>query len=137
MSKDPRVHLVQILECIERIESFVIDGEAAFYQDARTQDAVLHNLAVIGEIAKRVDVSYRAEHPTIPWRSMAGLRDVLIHQYDRVRLNLVWAAVEENLPALKVEIVKVLPPLDQLARELGGEEAVSYTHLTLPTSDLV
>ena len=123
MSKDPRVHLVQILECIERIESFVIDGEAAFYQDARTQDAVLHNLAVIGEIAKRVDVSYRAEHPTIPWRSMAGLRDVLIHQYDRVRLNLVWAAVEENLPALKVEIVKVLPPLDQLARELGGEEA--------------
>ena len=123
MSKDPRVYLVQILECIERIESFVIDGEAAFYQDARTQDAVLHNLAVIGEIAKRVDVSYRAEHPTIPWRSMAGLRDVLIHQYDRVRLNLVWAAVEESLPALKVEIVKALPPLDQLARELGGEEA--------------
>ena len=123
MSKDPRVYLVQILECIERIESFVIDGEAAFYQDARTQDAVLHNLAVIGEIAKRVDVSYRAEHPTIPWRSMAGLRDVLIHQYDRVRLNLVWAAVEESLPALKVEIVKALPPFDQLARELGGEGA--------------
>ncbi len=54
---------------------------------------------------------------------MAGLRDVLIHQYDRVRLNLVWAAVEESLPALKVEIVKALPPFDQLARELGGEGA--------------
>ena len=122
MNKDPRVYLVQILECIQRIESFVIDGEAEFYRDGRTQDAVLHNLAVIGEIAKRVDAAYRSQHPTIPWRRMAGLRDVLIHQYDRVRLNLVWAAVEESLPALKEEILKALPPLDQLARELGGEE---------------
>ena len=121
MTKDPRVYLVQILECIQRIEAFTTDGEAAFFQDARTQDAVLHNLAVIGEIAKRVDAAYRAEHPTIPWRSMAGLRDVLIHQYDRVRLNLVWAAVEESLPALKEEILKALPPLDQLARELEEE----------------
>ncbi len=122
MSKDQRVYLVQLLECIERIEAFTADGEAAFFQDARTQDAVLHNLAVIGEIAKRVDVAYRAEHPDIPWRSMAGLRDVLIHQYDRVRLNLVWAAVEDSLPDLKAGILKALPPLDQLARELGGEE---------------
>ena len=122
MTKDQRVYLVQILECIQRIESFVIDGEAEFYRDARTQDAVLHNLAVIGEIAKRVDVAYRSQHPSIPWRSMAGLRDVLIHQYDRVSLNLVWAAVEESIPELKEEILKVLPPLDQLARELGGEE---------------
>ena len=64
MTKDPRVYLVQILECIERIESFVIDGEAEFYRDGRTQDAVLHNLAVIGEIAKRVDAAYRSQHPT-------------------------------------------------------------------------
>ena len=121
MTKDQRVYLVQILECIQRIESFVIDGEAEFYRDARTQDAVLHNLAVIGEIAKRVDVAYRSQHPSIPWRSMAGLRDVLIHQYDRVRLNLVWAAVEDSLPELKEEILKSLPPLAQLARELGEE----------------
>lgn len=57
MNKDPRVYLVQILDCIQRIEEFTSDGKAAFFGDARTQDAVLHNLAVIGEAAKRVDVS--------------------------------------------------------------------------------
>jgi uncharacterized protein with HEPN domain len=122
MNKDPRVYLVQILECIQRIEMFTSDGMTAFYQDERTQDAVLHNLAVIGEAAKRVDMAYRAQHPTIPWRSMSGLRDVLIHQYDRVRLELVWAAVENSLPALKEEILKALPPLDQLESELGGSD---------------
>ncbi len=123
MTHDPRVHLVQILECIQRIEIFTADGERAFYQDARTQDAVLHNLAVIGEVAKRVDSAFRAAHTAIPWRSMAGLRDVLIHQYDRVRLDLVWTAVVESLPELKTEILRALPPLDDLERELGsGEE---------------
>jgi uncharacterized protein with HEPN domain len=123
MNKDSRVYLAQILECIQRIEAFTSDGEASFYQDARTQDAVLHNLAVIGEAAKRVDTTFRAEHPNIPWRSMTGLRDVLIHQYDRVRLDLVWAAVENSLPSLREEISKILPPLDDLERELGGDES--------------
>ena len=123
MTKDPRVYLVQILECIERIEIFTSDGQAAFLRDARTQDAVLHNMAVIGEIAKRVDEAYRAQHPSIPWRSMAGLRDVLIHQYDRVRLDLVWEAVISSLPELKTEILKLLPPLDALEMELGGTDS--------------
>jgi uncharacterized protein with HEPN domain len=122
MNKDSRVYLAQILEAVQRIEAFTSDGKTAFYRDARTQDAVLHNLAVIGEAAKRVDASFRAEHPNIPWRSMAGLGDVLIHQYNRVRLDLVWAAVENSLPDLKAEIVNILPSLDDLERELGGNE---------------
>ncbi len=122
MTRDSRIPLVQILECIARIEVFTVDGETAFYRDARTQDAVLHNLAVIGEAAKRVDAEFRAQHPDIPWRSMAGLRDVLIHQYDRVRLDLVWTAVMDSLPALKEEIIKILPPLDDLEKELGNPD---------------
>lgn len=121
MSKDARIYLVQILECIQRIELFTTEGEKAFYEDERTQDAVLHNLAVIGEAAKRVDDAYRALHPNIPWRGMAALRDVLIHQYDRVRLDLVWTTVIDGLPALKEAIIRVLPPLDELEQELGGE----------------
>jgi len=119
MTRDSRIPLVQILECIERIETFTIDGKSAFYRDVRTQDAVLHNLAVIGEAAKRVDAEFRARYPDIPWRSMAGLRDVLIHQYDRVRLDLVWTAVKDSLPVLKEEIIKILPPSDELEKELG------------------
>lgn len=53
---------------------------------------------------------------------MAGLRDVLIHQYDRVRLDLVWTAVDESLPSLKAEILKLIPSLDELKRELSANE---------------
>lgn len=122
MSKDPRVYLAHILECIEKIERFTADGEGRFRQDAMVQDAVLRNFEVIGEAAKRLDNAYRSAHPGIPWRALAGLRDVLIHQYEGVDLERVWAIVEEGLPDLKRAIVDLLPPLDQLERELAGEE---------------
>ncbi len=121
MSKDPRVYLAHILECIERIERFTADGKGRFRQDVMVQDAVLRNFEVIGEAAKRLDNAYRAAHPGIPWRAFAGLRDVLIHQYEGVDLERVWAIVEQGLPDVKRAIVDLLPPLDQLERELAGE----------------
>jgi len=85
------------------------------------QDAVLRNFEVIGEAAKRLDEAYRAAHPEIPWRALAGLRDVLIHQYEGVDLERVWAIVERDLPGLKGAISRLLPPLEELERELAGE----------------
>lgn len=90
--------------------------------DELVQDAVLRNFEVIGEAAKRLDDAYRAAHPEIPWRSLAGLRDVLIHQYEGVDLERVWAIVEGDLPGLKRAVAALLPPLDQLERELAGED---------------
>jgi len=89
------------------------------------QDAVLRNFEVIGEAAKRLDEAYRATHPEIPWRSLAGLRDVLIHQYESVDLERVWAMVEGELPGLGAAIAALLPPLDELERELAGEDETS------------
>lgn len=77
MSKDPRVSLAHTLECIQKIERFTAGGRAAFLTDELVQDAVLQNLEVIGEAAKRIDDTYRAAHPGIPWRALAGLHDVL------------------------------------------------------------
>jgi uncharacterized protein with HEPN domain len=85
------------------------------------QDAVLRNFGVIGEAAKRLDDAYRAAHPAIPWRALAGLRDVPIHQYEGVDLEKVWAIVEGGLPELREAIAALLPPLDQLERELAGK----------------
>jgi uncharacterized protein with HEPN domain len=82
----------------------------------------LRNLEVIGEAAKRLDDTYRATHPQIPWRALAGLRDVLIHQYESVDPERVWAIVEGELPGLREAIAVLLPPLDQLERELAGED---------------
>ena len=122
MRKDPRVYLAHILECIQKIERFTADGKGRFLSDELIQDAVLRNFEVIGEAAKRIDDAYRAAHPAIPWRALAGLRDVLIHPYEGVDLERVWAVVEGDLPGLKGAIAALLPPLEQLERELAGED---------------
>ena len=92
-----------------------------FLRDELVQDAVLRNFEVIGEAAKRLDDTYRADHPQIPWRAIAGLRDVLIHHYEGVNLEQVWNIVEKDLPGLKKSIKRLLPSLEQLERELAGE----------------
>lgn len=125
MTKDPRVYLAHILECIQRVERFTHEGRSRFFQDVMVQDAVLRNFEVIGEAAKRLDEAYWAVHPEIPRRSLAGLRDVLIHQYESVDLERVWAMVEGELPGLGEAIAALLPPLDQLERELAGEDETS------------
>ena len=125
MTKDPRVYLAHILECIQRVERFTHEGRSRFFQDVMVQDAVLRNFEVIGEAAKRLDDAYRAAHPQIPWRALSGLRDVLIHQYESVDLERVWAMVEGELPGLREAITALLPPLDQLERDLAGEDETS------------
>ncbi|HMD31782.1 MAG TPA: DUF86 domain-containing protein [Candidatus Acidoferrales bacterium] len=122
MTKDPRVYLAHILESIQRIERFTAEGKNRFLGDVMVQDAVLRNFEVIGEAAKRLDDAYRAAHPQIPWRALAGLRDVLIHAYEGVDLERVWAVVDSQLPGLRKTIAALLPPLDQLERELAGED---------------
>jgi len=121
MIKDPRVYLAHILECLHKIGRFTADGKDRFLQDSMAQDAVLRNLEIIGEAAKRVDDTVRQAQPQIPWRALAGLRDVLIHQYEGVDLVRVWAIVEQDLPRLTESLSALLPPFDQLERELAGD----------------
>ena len=82
MTADPRVYLAHILECARRIEHYIASGEDAFQRDTMIQDAVIRNFEVIGEAAKRLPDDYCANHAEIPWRLMAGFRDVLIHGYE-------------------------------------------------------
>jgi len=121
VTKDVRVYLAHILESIDKIERFTSDGRDCFLRDAMVHDAVVRNLEIIGEAAKRVDDAYRAAHPEVPWRALAGLRDVLIHQYEGVDLERVWAVVERDLPRVRTGIRALLPHLDALERELAGE----------------
>jgi uncharacterized protein with HEPN domain len=116
------VYLAHILERAQRIERYIRDGEAAFEREEIIQDAVIRNFEVIGEATKRVPDDYRARHPDIPWRLMAGFRDVLIHGYEGVDLGRVWSAEMRDLPAVRAAIAAILPPLDQLERELAGED---------------
>ncbi len=122
MSKDPRIYMAHILERIGRISSYTAGGKEAFFDDPLVQDAVVRNLEVIGEAAKRIPDDYRQAHPSIPWRGLAALRDILIHQYEGVSLPEVWSVVEAELPPIRDAIAMILPPLQQLEREINGED---------------
>ena len=81
--------------------------KAAFLADAKTQSAVLHQLLVIGEAVKRLSPEFRAAHPEVPWRLIAGTRDKLIHFYEGVDLEEVWKMVTSDLP----ELIRLIEPL--------------------------
>lgn len=80
----------------------------AFERDERTQSAVLYQLTILGEAAKRVSDPFRQQHPEVPWRKMSGTRDRIVHEYDRVSLDRVWEVLKDDLPAL----ISALEPLE-------------------------
>jgi uncharacterized protein with HEPN domain len=83
--------------------------KAAFFDDLKTQSAVLHQLLVMGEAVKRLSREFRAQHPTIPWLLIAGMRDHLIHAYDTVDLDEVWKTATRDVPELLAAIEPLLP----------------------------
>jgi len=85
--RDNRLYLADILESIQRIQSYTEGGIETFAQTPMIQDAVIRNLAVIGEATKQLPIDFRQRYPDIPWKKIAGLRDVLIHDYLRIDTN--------------------------------------------------
>ena len=109
--KDDRLYLIHISESIQRIESYAKDGRDAFRRSPLIQDAVIRNFEIIGEAAKQISPQLKQAHPEVPWRSVAGFRDVLIHQYTGVDLDEVWNVIERALPDLRRHIESVLTSL--------------------------
>ena len=107
MKKDA-IYLRHIRDAIARITSYAEGGRATFDADPKTQDAIIRNLEVIGEATKQLSEIVRTSAPSVPWKRIAGMRDILIHHYFGVRLDTVWAVVESELPVLRVAIDSML-----------------------------
>ncbi len=102
--------VLDILKAARRAQAFLGTlGLDDFLRDAKTQSSVLHQLLVLGEAVKRITDEFRAGHPANPRKRMAGLRDVLIHQYDDVDLAEVWNTLTRELPDLIAHLEPLAP----------------------------
>ena len=106
--KDQAVNLRHILEAIRRIKRYTAPGREAFHADTLVQDGVVRNLEIIGEATKRLSAPTRALRPEVPWKQIAGMRDVLIHDYMGVDPTEVWNVVDRDLGPLEETVRSLL-----------------------------
>lgn len=112
MSKGGEIsdYLNDIIAAIAEVEEFTSGmNYDDFAADKKTINAVIRSLEVLGEATKHVPAAVRRKHPDIPWKNMAAMRDVLIHNYMGVDLMTVWKVVQDRLPELKPLVEKLLP----------------------------
>lgn len=104
-----RDYLADIANSLERIAVYTRGlTYNRFMRDHKTQDAVVRNLEVIGEAAKKVGSNFRRKHPDVPWKEMAGLRDRLIHDYLGINYEIVWNIAATELPGLLGSVKQIL-----------------------------
>lgn len=102
MPGDPQVFLDDIVDACGKIERYIEGSDLQrFRSDEKTLDAVIRNLEVIGQAAKKLPLDIRRAMPAVEWQRIAGLRDVLIHEYFGIDVEIVWDVVTTRIPALR------------------------------------
>ena len=115
MSKrDLRLFLMEILEAIEKIERYIDSlSFEDFVKNEMVVDAVIRNLEIVGEAARNIPEEVRSKYSDIPWKRVVGFRNIVIHGYFDVDLEIVWVIAKERLPELKPLIKRMLKELEK------------------------
>jgi uncharacterized protein with HEPN domain len=106
--RDDAVYLQHILNCIQRLEADTSSGYEFFLTSPTHQDAVMRNLQIMAESTQRLSDEIKASQPQVPWKAIAAFRNVLVHDYLGVDIDIVWDVVNRDVPDLKSAILAIL-----------------------------
>jgi len=114
MAHDEMLYLRHVLDAMDTIEEYLqgID-EGKFKKTRLIQDGVIRQIEIIGEAVRHISKDIRKTYPEIPWQDVAGMRDKLIHGYFGVDIEKVWDTAREDLPILRVQMLKILKDFGQ------------------------
>lgn len=99
--RDDVLRLADMLEALEHIRSFTVSGQAQFFADQKTQEAVAYEILKLGEAAGRVTPTFRRSHRTVPWQRLIRLRNEIVHEYFRLELEDIWEFASRELDQLE------------------------------------
>lgn len=107
--RDLLVYLDDILESAVYISQYLMDfSEQEFYNSTEKQDAVLRRIQIIGEAAKHLPTDFRNKWNNTPWKDIAGMRDIIVHEYFGVTLGMIWKTATEDIPKLEVQVAEII-----------------------------
>jgi len=108
-------YLLDILIAARKVLRYVSDlSRELFKEDTLRQDAVIRNLQIIGEAARKISDEFRSEHPEVPWSEIVGMRNRLVHDYSRIDVTKIWDTAQEDIPSLIRWIEPLVPPEDKV-----------------------
>jgi len=110
--RDDIERLQDIQEAIAKIEKYAVRGRQVFDEDELIQIWMIHNLQIVGEASASMSEEFVNQHPEIPWLDIADFRNVLVHEYFRVDVDIVWFIVKQEIPKLKNQIEMILQQLE-------------------------